>query len=56
VPDALDAERPIAAICGTGQRSALAASLLQRDGAADVVHVVDGGVGTWAAAGWPIER
>ena len=56
VPDALDPERPVAAICASGQRSAVAASLLQRDGAAHVVHVVDGGVGTWAAAGWPIER
>jgi hydroxyacylglutathione hydrolase len=56
VPDALDPERPVAAICASGQRSAVAASLLQRDGATHVVHVVDGGVGTWAAAGWPIER
>jgi rhodanese-related sulfurtransferase len=56
LPDALDRERPVAAICASGQRSAVAASLLQREGAKRVVHVVDGGVGTWAAAGWPIER
>jgi rhodanese-related sulfurtransferase len=56
LPDGLDPDRPVAAICASGQRSAVAASLLQREGAAHVVHVVDGGVGTWAAAGWPIER
>jgi hydroxyacylglutathione hydrolase len=56
MPDALDRARPVAAICASGQRSAVAASLLQRAGAEHVVHVVDGGVGTWAAAGWPIER
>jgi rhodanese-related sulfurtransferase len=55
IPEGLDGERPIAAICGSGQRSAVAASLLQRAGAHDVIHVVDGGVGTWARAGWPIE-
>jgi rhodanese-related sulfurtransferase len=46
----------VAAICSSGQRSAVAASLLQHEGAEDVIHVVDGGVGTWAAAGWPVER
>jgi hydroxyacylglutathione hydrolase len=56
LPDGLDPDRPVAAICASGQRSAVAASLLQREGASHVVHVVDGGVGTWAAAGWPIER
>jgi rhodanese-related sulfurtransferase len=33
----------------------VAASLLQRAGARDVVHVVDGGVGQWRREGWPIE-
>jgi glyoxylase-like metal-dependent hydrolase (beta-lactamase superfamily II)/rhodanese-related sulfurtransferase len=56
LPDGLDPGRPVAAICASGQRSAVAASLLQREGAPHVVHVVDGGVGTWAAAGWPVER
>jgi hydroxyacylglutathione hydrolase len=56
LPDALDPARPVAAICASGQRSAVAASLLQRAGAEQVVHVVDGGVGTWARAGWPVER
>jgi hydroxyacylglutathione hydrolase len=56
IPDGVDPERPVAAICGSGERSAVAASLLQRHGARHVLHVVDGGVGTWAAQGWPIER
>jgi hydroxyacylglutathione hydrolase len=56
MPGALDPERPVAVICASGQRSALGASLLQCHGAGDVAHVVDGGVGTWAARGWPVER
>jgi rhodanese-related sulfurtransferase len=47
LPDGLDPARPVAVICGSGQRSAVAASLLQRLGAAEVLHVVDGGVGDW---------
>jgi rhodanese-related sulfurtransferase len=56
VPTGIDPTRPVAAICGSGQRSAVAASLLLRAGADDVIHVVDGGVGTWQRAGWPIEQ
>jgi hydroxyacylglutathione hydrolase len=55
VPDGLDADRPIAVICSSGQRSALAASLLRRHGVQDVLHVADGGVGTWRRRGWPLE-
>jgi rhodanese-related sulfurtransferase len=54
-PDGLDLSKPIAAICSSGQRSALAASLLLRHGATSAIHVADGGVGTWERAGWPIE-
>ena len=43
-------------ICSSGQRSAVAASLLRRHGADRVVHVADGGVGTWREHGWPIEE
>jgi len=53
VPEGLDPERPIAVICSSGQRSGVAASLLARQGAGEVLHVVDGGVGTWARQGWP---
>ncbi len=56
LPEGIDPGRPVAAICGSGQRSAVAASLLQRHGAPDVLHVVDGGVGTWRREGWAIER
>ena len=56
VPDELDAGRPIAVVCSSGQRSGVAASLLLRHGAEDVVHVVDGGVGTWEDEGWPVSR
>jgi hydroxyacylglutathione hydrolase len=55
-PDGLDLSQPIAAICSSGQRSALAASLLLRHGATDALHVADGGVGTWERAGWPLDR
>jgi hydroxyacylglutathione hydrolase len=40
----------------SGQRSAVAASLLQRLGAKHVLHVVPGGVGTWERLGYPVER
>ncbi|HEX2104561.1 MAG TPA: MBL fold metallo-hydrolase [Solirubrobacteraceae bacterium] len=56
LPAGLDPDRPVAVICASGQRSAVAASLLQREGARSVLHVVDGGVGTWARHGWPVER
>jgi len=56
MPDELDPERPIAAICSSGQRSGVAASLLRRLGAREVLHVVPGGVKSWGRAGYPIER
>ena len=56
LPDGIDPARPVAALCASGQRAAVAASLLARFGAAQVLHVVDGGVGTWERAGHPIER
>jgi hydroxyacylglutathione hydrolase len=55
LPDAIDPGQPVAAICASGQRSAVAASLLARYGAEEVLHVVGGGVGTWADAGHPVE-
>ena len=59
VPDRLDElprDRTIAAICSGGKRSGLAASVLQRAGFDSVAHVTDGGVGTWAKQGLPIEK
>jgi len=56
IPEGIDPARPVAVLCGSGQRSAVAASLLLRHGAGDVIHVVDGGVPQWRRSGWPIER
>jgi hydroxyacylglutathione hydrolase len=56
LPDGVDSDRPVAAICSSGQRGAVAASLIKRFGAPDVIHVVDGGVPRWEREGWPIER
>jgi hydroxyacylglutathione hydrolase len=56
IPDGAGHARPIAVICTSGQRSAVAASLLLRHGAEQVLHVADGGVGTWQDHGWPIEK
>jgi hydroxyacylglutathione hydrolase len=47
LPDDIDPDRPVAAICSSGQRAATAASLLERHGAREVIHVVDGGVEAW---------
>jgi hydroxyacylglutathione hydrolase len=55
LPDELDPGRPVAVLCSSGQRAAVAASLLQRHGASDVWHVVDGGVPAWERAGHPVE-
>jgi glyoxylase-like metal-dependent hydrolase (beta-lactamase superfamily II)/rhodanese-related sulfurtransferase len=56
LPDGLDPERPVAVICASGQRAAVGASLVQRHGARQVLHVVDGGVSQWVRNGWPVVR
>ncbi|HEX3873639.1 MAG TPA: MBL fold metallo-hydrolase [Solirubrobacteraceae bacterium] len=50
-PDWLAPGAHVAAICASGGRAGVAASLLERHGAAEVLHVVGGGVGAWAALG-----
>jgi hydroxyacylglutathione hydrolase len=55
IPEGLDPGAPVAVICSSGQRAAVAASLLLGHGA-EAIHVVDGGVGTWKREGGPIER
>ncbi|MGI8945746.1 MAG: MBL fold metallo-hydrolase [Thermoleophilaceae bacterium] len=55
LPDGIDPGRPVAAICSSGQRSAVAAGLLQRFGASDVLHVTDGGVPQWGRLGHPLD-
>jgi rhodanese-related sulfurtransferase len=56
LPPGIDPGRPVATICASGQRSAVGASLLQRFGATEVLHVVNGGVGTWERLGHDVER
>jgi rhodanese-related sulfurtransferase len=46
----------VAVICASGQRAAVGASLVQRYGGREVLHVVDGGVPAWARQGWPLVR
>jgi hydroxyacylglutathione hydrolase len=55
LPDEIDPERPVAAICESGRRSATAASLVSAHGAREVIHVVDGGVPLWRQIGHPVE-
>jgi hydroxyacylglutathione hydrolase len=55
IPDGLDGSAPIAVICASGQRAATGASLIQRLGAAEVIHIVDGGVPKWSRLGNRLE-
>ncbi len=50
----LPRDRAIATICRGGKRSGLAASILQREGFVDVIHVGQG-VGIWRSLGHPVE-
>src|SRR4051794_24072357 len=56
VPGQLDNDKPVAVICASGRRSVVAASILQRLGRKDVIHVVEGGVGTWEKQGYEAKR
>ena len=53
--DELPRDRPVATICKAGKRSGLAASILQREGFARIVHVSTGGVPAWPALGRELE-
>jgi hydroxyacylglutathione hydrolase len=50
-----DRGRPLAVVCGTGYRSTVAASVLQRQGFDRVLHVA-GGMTAWHKAGLPTVR
>ncbi len=50
----LPRDRVVATICRGGKRSGLAASILQREGFDDVIHV-GRGVAAWREAGGPVE-
>jgi len=56
LPNGIDPAEPVAVVCGSGQRAAVGASLLQRSGAREVIHVVEGGVPMWKRKGWPVEQ
>jgi hydroxyacylglutathione hydrolase len=56
IPEGIDPARPVAAVCSSGQRSAVAASLLLSCGARHVIHVAGGGVGTWQERGWAVTQ
>jgi hydroxyacylglutathione hydrolase len=56
VPDGVDPTKPVAVICGSGQRSAVAASLLQAFGGRQVIYVVESGLPLWKRQGWPTEQ
>jgi rhodanese-related sulfurtransferase len=51
----LPRDRPIATICSGGKRSGLAASVLQREGFEDLLHVAEGGVRSWEERNRPVE-
>jgi hydroxyacylglutathione hydrolase len=46
--------KPLAVVCSVGNRSSIAASLLQRSGIRDVIHVADGGVEDLKKEGIPL--
>ncbi len=56
LPDDLDPERPVAVMCASGQRAGVAASLVQRHGAKEVIHVTDGGVPKLGRLGVALEQ
>ena len=52
--DRLPRDRPLAAICASGYRTSVAASMLRAAGFTDVV-TVSSGVPTWESRGFPVE-
>ena len=55
IPDGVDPNRAVAVVCGSGERAAVGASLLQAHGAGEVIHVIDGGIPKWKRLGHPID-
>jgi glyoxylase-like metal-dependent hydrolase (beta-lactamase superfamily II)/rhodanese-related sulfurtransferase len=51
IPAGIDPAERVLVICASGQRAGTAASLMQRFGADEVIHVVGGGVPKWGALG-----
>jgi hydroxyacylglutathione hydrolase len=55
IPDGVAKTKPVATVCGSGKRAAVAASLLKRFGAERVIHVTGGGVPDWEELGGEVE-
>ncbi len=53
--DDVPADRPLAVVCDSGYRSSVLASLLVRQGRAEVLNAL-GGMSAWRAAGYPTVR
>ena len=51
----LPRDAPLALVCGSGYRSTVAASVLERAGFEDVVNIT-GGMAAWGQAGLPVKR
>ena len=49
--DGVPAEEPLAVVCGSGYRSSVASSILQRQGRTHLINVI-GGMGAWQDAGF----
>jgi hydroxyacylglutathione hydrolase len=56
LPNELGNGKPLAVACSVGNRSSIAASLLQRSGLEDLIHVADGGVADLKEVGIPLVK
>jgi rhodanese-related sulfurtransferase len=54
--DLRNGAKPLAVVCSAGNRSSIAASLLERAGLENVVHVADGGIAELAEEGIELEK
>jgi hydroxyacylglutathione hydrolase len=54
--DMRNGDKPLAVACSAGNRSSIAASLLERAGLENVVHVADGGIAELAEEGIELEK
>jgi rhodanese-related sulfurtransferase/glyoxylase-like metal-dependent hydrolase (beta-lactamase superfamily II) len=54
--DLRNGDKPLAVACSAGNRSSIAASLLERAGLENVVHVADGGIAELADEGIELEK
>ncbi|MDT8376960.1 MAG: rhodanese-like domain-containing protein [Mariprofundaceae bacterium] len=52
--DEIDRNRPVVVVCASGNRSAVAATSLARNGYASVYNFA-GGMGSWKGAGLPVK-